>query len=95
MSDALEKKIRSHKWTSDYKEGVRELRRLSELPSSSGSAFTQGYVCAVAEIIRTHDEPTIAQDVLRGAGKVDWDCIDDYDKATLQKAGLYNAERPN
>lgn len=37
MSDALEKKIRSQKWTSDYKEGVAELKRLSELPASTGS----------------------------------------------------------
>lgn len=35
---ALLKKIRSHKWTRDYKEGVAELKRLSSLAQAPGSA---------------------------------------------------------
>lgn len=51
-------------------------------------AFTQGYVCAVANIISTHGEDVIARDVLRGAGHVNWKIIDDYDRDILAKAGL-------
>jgi len=37
-----------------------------------GKAFTQGYCCAVANIMRTHDEETIAIDVLvAGASEKD------------------------
>lgn len=52
--------------------------------------FVQGYVCAVAEIIRTHGEPTIARDVLKGVGKVDWRTIDEFDRETLRRAGIPN-----
>lgn len=52
------------------------------------SAFIRGYICAVAEILRTHDEPTIAKDVLRAAGKVDWSQIDKADVEPLRAAGL-------
>lgn len=60
-------------------------------PTTKGEqTFIQGYVCAVAEIIRTHDQPTIARDVLKGVGKVDWRTIDEFDRETLRKAGIPN-----
>jgi len=31
-----------------------------------GHEFEKGYLCATAEILRTHDEPTIAKDVFGG-----------------------------
>ena len=34
MNDRLLKKLRSQKWTADYKEGVAELKRLIELDSA-------------------------------------------------------------
>lgn len=37
MSDKLLRKLRSQKWTADYKDGVRELKALSELASARGS----------------------------------------------------------
>lgn len=76
-------------YTMDIPNDIQAAQRASGCASAPGSAFMQGYVCAVAEIIRTHDEPTVAKDVLRGIGNVNWDCIDDYDKETLQKAGIY------
>ena len=50
--------------------------------------FQDGYICAVAEIIRTHDLPTVAKDVLKGLGKVDWSKIEPEDRELLQKHGL-------
>lgn len=50
--------------------------------------FTQGYVCACANIILTHGADTVAKDVLRGAGRVNWKIIDEYDRDTLAKVGL-------
>lgn len=57
-------------------------------PSKEHCEFERGYICAVAEIIRMHDEPVIAKDVLRGIGRVDWSLIDEYDRTTLRGAGL-------
>lgn len=51
-------------------------------------AFEQGYICAVANIIRTHDEPTIAKDVLAAQMPKDWSKVDKLDYQTLHKAGL-------
>lgn len=53
-----------------------------------GKAFTQGFICAVADIIRLHDQPTIAADVLRAIGKIDWSVIAQFDRATLAQHGL-------
>ena len=52
--------------------------------------FEQGYVCAVAELVRTHNQPTIASDVLRALGKIDWSKIDDFDRKPLEDVGLLN-----
>jgi hypothetical protein len=47
--------------------------------------FERGYVCAAAEIIRTHGEDVIARDVLRGIGLIDWDDIDEGDRDALKE----------
>lgn len=52
------------------------------------TTFNQGYVCAVANIVKMHGEDTIAKDVLRGAGNIDWSEIDPYDREILEKVGL-------
>lgn len=52
------------------------------------SEFTKGYVCAVACILRTHDEPVVAADVLRCNRPDDWSQIDEYDREIIEKAGL-------
>jgi hypothetical protein len=46
--------------------------------------FERGYVCAVAEIIRTHGEDVVAKDVLRGILPINWRNIDEYDRKTLK-----------
>lgn len=51
-------------------------------------AFVQGYVCAVANLIMLHDEPTIAKDVLNPVTPVNWKIIDEYDRDVLAKVGL-------
>ncbi len=51
-------------------------------------AFDKGYVCAVACLVAGHDEPTIANDVLRANMPDSWDYIDEYDKKILREAGL-------
>lgn len=56
-------------------------------------AFEQGYICAVANIIRTHDAPTIAEDVLACQTPDDWSKVNDYDYKTLRAAGLAPAKR--
>ena len=52
------------------------------------ATFTQGYVCAVAELVRLFDQPTMAEELLKAVGKVDWNTIDDFDYRPLHKAGL-------
>ncbi len=51
-------------------------------------AFDQGYVCAVSCLVAGHDQPTIANDVLRANLPDSWDYIDEYDKKILSDAGL-------
>ena len=58
------------------------------LKKNADEKFNQGYICAVANILRMHDYPQVAKDVLEGAGVVDWSEIDEGDKAVLRKAGL-------
>lgn len=48
----------------------------------------RGYVCAVAKIVLMHGEDTIAKDVLREGGRIDWSDIDDYDKDVLREANI-------
>ena len=46
--------------------------------------FERGYVCAVAEIIRTHGEDVVAKDVLRAVLPINWTKIDEYDRNALK-----------
>lgn len=59
--------------------------------ASTGSApltFEQGYVCAVANLLRDHGQTTMAGDLLRGIGNVDWSKIDPYDRDEIKRHGL-------
>lgn len=50
------------------------------------TAFRQGYYLAVANLMRMHDQETMAVDVLRQMalnGKPEWGGIDPYDKKEL------------
>lgn len=49
-------------------------------------SFRRGYYVAVAELIRTHDQPTIACDLLRQFGAINFDGIDEYDRTALEAA---------
>jgi len=57
--------------------------------------FIRGYACATADIIRTHDEGTIARDVAHGGGLTLKSCIkacvDEYDLVILRP--LLSAEK--
>jgi hypothetical protein len=46
--------------------------------------FKRGYYLAVANIILTHGESVIAEDVLKNYGKVDFKGIDPYDIEVLK-----------
>lgn len=59
---------------------------------SCDNEFTRGFVCAVANLVKMHDEPTIAKDLLRCIGNVDWKTIDRYDRDILRRAGLLKSE---
>lgn len=50
--------------------------------------FDAGYICAVANIIRTHDEPTVAKDVLAGNIPASWTLVDKDDLNILVKHGV-------
>jgi uncharacterized UPF0146 family protein len=47
-------------------------------------AFDQGFILAVAEIMRTHGEDVIASDVLRANRPDDWGHIDNEDMKALK-----------
>jgi hypothetical protein len=49
--------------------------------------FEQGYVCAVATLLRQHGEETMAKDLL-GCIAPDWASMDAYDKEILALHGL-------
>jgi hypothetical protein len=57
-------------------------------PEEGAAEFTRGYVCAVANLIRLHDQPEMARDLLREILPVDWRTIAEYDRAVLRKEGL-------
>ena len=52
--------------------------------SKSDLAFRQGYYCATANIIATHGETVIAEDVLKAYGRVNFSGIDAYDVKKLK-----------
>lgn len=57
--------------------------------------FDHGYICACADIIRTHGEPTIARDVLKGVApaNLDWSKANDLDVKVLFEAGLIDVSK--
>lgn len=46
-------------------------------------AFDQGFILAVAEIMRQHGEDVIARDVMRANPIKDWSVIDEHDRDAL------------
>lgn len=61
---------------------------VEEKASAGLLTFEDGYICAVANILRTHDEPTVAKDVLKQLGKIDPKKINPDDAEILRGAGL-------
>ena len=57
---------------------------LSALRNERAIAFDQGFILAVAEIMRQHGEDVIAKDVLRANRPDCWDHIDGYDMEALK-----------
>ena len=51
--------------------------------------FEQGYICAVATLLRQHGETVYAKDLLACMCNVDWSKIDKYDIEALDQFGLY------
>ncbi len=51
------------------------------------SKFEHGVLYAAAQVVRLHDEPQVAADVLKQAGLANVDCskLDDYDKESLRE----------
>lgn len=49
--------------------------------------FEHGVLYAAAQIVRLHDEPQVAADVLKQAGLAQADCskLDDYDKESFRE----------
>ena len=60
---------------------------LEDYQKRTRRAFTQGYVCAVATLVKAHGAGTEAKDLLNCI-KVDWRTIEKYDRDILKKAGL-------
>lgn len=50
--------------------------------------FTQGMVCAAAILAYSHGEDTLAKEILRCCGKINWRQIDVYDRDKLKQAGI-------
>ena len=69
-------------WHSDYIKLKAHSAKLVE------QAFDNGYICAVANLIRMHDEPTMARDMLRANMPSDWRKIAPEDKKVLREAGF-------
>ena len=58
------------------------------LARARAEGFSQGYICAVATLVNAHGHDTIADELLRAHGKVDWSIIDLYDQRILHAADL-------
>jgi hypothetical protein len=67
---------------------TRRPRVTPQPPPVRDVAFMQGYVCAVAQLVDLYDQPTMAEELLRALGEVDWSVIDEADLEPLRKAGL-------
>ena len=57
---------------------------MSSSVDSDAEWFERGYVCAAAEIMRTHGEDVVAKDVLRAVLPINWAKIDEYDRNALK-----------
>lgn len=50
--------------------------------------FEQGYICAVANLLRDFGDTTMARSLLEGMPNVDWTKIDPYDLDEIKRHGL-------
>jgi hypothetical protein len=62
-------------------------RPLDAATGSAAMTFDQGYICAVATLLRQHGAESMAEELLRCVSP-DWSTIDDYDKEALAEHGL-------
>lgn len=63
---------------------IAEVERLTVERHGWETGFVCGYVCAAANVIRTHDLPTVALDLLKeGIGRGDISAVDESDLETL------------
>lgn len=79
-----------NKVTSARRKTARKRTAGERCSASAGSApltFEQGYICAVANLIRDHDQPMMAADLIKGMD-VDWSMIDPYDRDEIARHGL-------
>lgn len=51
-------------------------------------AFAQGFICAIATVLRQHDQHVAAEDALKGAVQIDRKDIDPFDLEMLDKYDL-------
>ncbi len=77
-------------WTRIQKTNIRHLKSKPKQPDGKKKLnFTQGFCCAVAELIRSHDEPTIALSLLTDAGitpkHIKQSKVDKYDLKEIEK----------
>lgn len=56
-------------------------------PAKPLTDFEHGYLCAMAQLIRLHDQPSMAADCLHhdGLGALDCRELDEFDKASLRE----------
>jgi len=59
---------------SNYKKQLKEYQN-----STDERNFIRGFAVAIAELIRSHDQPTTAKDIMKSAGYT----IDDFRKADV------------
>lgn len=62
--------------------------KLAGAKSSAPLTFEQGYICAVANLLRDHGARCYARDLLRSVPNTDWSAIDPYDRSEIKRHGL-------
>ena len=66
----------------------REISRLApDADRRDKASFDDGVIIAAAALVRAHDQPTMAADILRECGLTEHDCshLEEFDKADLRK----------
>lgn len=70
---------------------LRGMLRGEAVPEEPSDSFTHGFLCAMAAIIREHDQPSMAADIIKGAGMGEEDIsfMDPFDRDPLLKLNDY------